>query len=140
MVRNSKESGTASSVAPFAINLIYLVTFLGVGCTNAGFIAMFLAEVKGLTLVQVGIIASLKPACTFLAAPAWAAVADTSGRHKAIYTATTVGAAVCRASVLLMPGFAPVALVIVTGELIGAGSSPMLDAAVLATMVGCTAR
>eukprot|EP00035_Acanthoeca_spectabilis_P008504 m.154957 g.154957 ORF g.154957 m.154957 type:complete len:428 (+) comp14391_c0_seq3:476-1759(+) len=125
---------TDGSVSPNIINLVYFLKFCGMGALNTGFVVLYLSQAKHLSLYQLGVISMLRPACMFLGAPVWTSIADQYRLHSAVYTVTTVIAAMARTCFLITPTYFAVMVVMILAEVVGAGSIPTLDAAVLATM------
>lgn len=130
--------GAPTIVSGKLINLIYFLAFLGNGSLNSGFLVLYLSEVKHLSLHELGLISALRPACTFLGSIVWTSVADGFSLHSAVYTVTTLAAVILRCCIIVAPSLVAVVLTMVAAALVGAGSGPMLDGAVLATMVDAT--
>lgn len=69
----------------------FYFTFYAATSSLIPFLALYYRE-SGLSGAQIGLLASISPIVTWLAAPFWGAIADSTQRHRAVLTLTIIGA------------------------------------------------
>lgn len=69
----------------------FYFTFYAATSSLIPFLVLYYRE-SGLSGSQIGLLASISPIVTWLAAPFWGALADSTQRHRAILTTTIIGA------------------------------------------------
>lgn len=88
----------------------------------------------GFSKWQVGILTSISPLAQMIAVPLWTALADRTGKRRALLLATTVVATACRPLLTYTTSFAGAFVLITVVECIGSALFSVVDASALALL------
>lgn len=105
----------------------------GVASVGA-FLPLYLFDVKGLPLKQIGAFGVLQPGIKFVASPFWTWLADSRQAHLGVFTLCSLIPCAIRLGYLAAGSFGAVVILLLGAGLVNAGAGPMLDAGVLATI------
>lgn len=109
---------------------VYFFFWSGGACVIP-FFALFYSEHLKLSPTYVGLMVSVRPAAFLVGGSLVTALADRTGKHGAVLLTIYAVVIVCRCLVYLAPDAWTTVMLLVVGETVGAGVTPMLDAAVL---------
>lgn len=73
----------------------------------------------GLSTTQIGVMSSVRPACSILGSPLWAALADWKKKHKVIVLSTIALSTGLKATVPSLVGVGALYVTLVASEFIG---------------------